>query len=111
MRTGWSSPPMAMRWPFITTLLTMGGLPTPAPSFSVSWCQSQYQSSITSYTALGVARAKLMLGEEFSQTTNGVSYGRSGVSSNDWDSTILARNQAAQNVGFAGFLSYAWSGN
>jgi hypothetical protein len=79
--------------------------------FSVSWCQSQYQSSITSYTGLGVARARLMLGEDFSQTTNGVSYARAGVSSNDWDSAILARNQAAENVGFTGYLTYAWSKN
>jgi len=89
----------------------LSGAEVMAQSFSVSWCQSQYQSSITSYTGLGVARSKLMLGEEFSQTTNGVSYGRAGVSSNEWDSVILARNQAAQNVSFAGFLSYAWSGN
>jgi hypothetical protein len=52
-----------------------------------------------------------MLGEEFTQSTAGADYGRSGVSSNDWDTAILARNQAAQNVGFAGFLSYAWGGN
>ena len=79
--------------------------------FSVSYCQGLYQSSITSYTGLGVPRAKLMLGEEFSHTTTGTSYGRAGVSSNDWDSTIVARNQALQNIGFTGFLSYAWSGN
>src|SRR6267378_6415362 len=60
---------------------------------------------------LGVARAKLMLGEHFSQTISGTSYGRSGLSSNNWDSALVARDQAAQNVAFAGFLSYAWSGN
>jgi len=79
--------------------------------FSVSSCQSLYQSSITSYTNRGVARAKLMLGEHFSQTISGTSYGRSGVSSNDWDTAITVRNQALQNIGFTGFLSYAWGGN
>ena len=79
--------------------------------FSVSYCQSQYQSSINSYTARGVARAKLMLGELFAQTLSGTSYGRSGISSNDWDSAIVARDQGALNVGFTGFLTYAWGGN
>lgn len=80
-------------------------------NYSVGWCEGQYQSSVTSYTSLGVAPGRLMLGEEFTQSTAGTDYGRSGVSSNDWDTVILARNQAAQNVGFAGFLSYAWGGN
>jgi len=80
-------------------------------SFSVSYCQSQYQASLNSYTGLGVPRGKLMLGEHFAQTLAGTSYGRSGVSSNDWDKVIVTRNQAAQNAGFAGFLSYAWGGN
>ena len=79
--------------------------------FSVSYCQSQYQSSITSYTNRGVARSKLMLGEHFAQTLSGTPYGRAGVSSNDWDKVIVARDQGAQNVGFAGFLTYAWGGN
>jgi hypothetical protein len=89
----------------------LSGAEVKANGFSVSWCQGQYQSSVTSYSSLGVARTKLMLGEEFTQSTTGTSYGRSGVSSNDWDTAILARNQAAQNVGFAGFLTYAWGGN
>jgi hypothetical protein len=89
----------------------LSGSEVMSQGFSVSYCQSQYQSSITSYTALGVPRAKLMLGEHFAQTLSGTSYGRSGVSSNDWDSALIARDQAAQNVAFAGFLSYAWGGN
>lgn len=89
----------------------LSGSEIKANGFSVSYCQGQYQSSITSYTGLGVARAKLMLGEHFSQTTSGTGYGRSGVSSNDWDSAIVARDQAAQNIAFTGFLTYAWSGN
>ena len=89
----------------------LSGSEVAGQNFSASYCQSQYQSSINSYTGLGVARAKLMLGEHFSQTLAGTSYGRAGVSSNDWDKVILARNQGAQNVGFAGFLSYAWGGN
>ena len=89
----------------------LSGSEVQGSAYSVSWCQSQYQSSITSYTALGVPRADLMLGEEFTQSVAGTGYGRSGISSNDWDTVIRVRNQAAQNVGFAGFLSYAWGGN
>ena|ERR1043165_2033741 len=89
----------------------LSGSEVQANGFSVSYCQSQYQSSITSYTGLGVARGKLMLGEHFAQTTNGTSYGRSGISSNAWDTVIQVRNQAALNLAFAGFLSYAWGGN
>jgi hypothetical protein len=79
--------------------------------YSVNWCQGQYQSSINSYTALGVPRAKLMLGENFSQTISGTPYGRAGIASNEWEMVVQVRSQAAQNVGYAGFLTYAWSGN
>jgi hypothetical protein len=89
----------------------LSGSEVKANGFSVSWCQGQYQSSVTSYTGLGVARSKLMLGEYFAQTLAGLGYGRAGVSSNDWDTAILVRNQAAQNVGCTGFLSYAWGDN
>jgi hypothetical protein len=89
----------------------LSGSEVQAHSFSVSWCQGQYQSSITSYTGLGVPRSRLMLGEYFSQTVAGTGYGRSGVSSNDWDRALVARNEAAENVAFAGFLTYAWGGN
>jgi len=89
----------------------LSGSEVVSQGFSVSYCQSQYQSSINSYTGRGVARSKLMLGEHFAQTTTGTSYGRAGVSSNDWDSVLVARDQGALNVGFVGFLSYAWGGN
>jgi hypothetical protein len=89
----------------------LSGSEVKANGFSVSWCQGQYQSSVTSYTGLGVAKSRLMLGEYFAQTTTGTGYGRAGVSSNDWDAAILARNQAALNIGYTGFLSYAWGNN
>ncbi len=89
----------------------LSGAEVQANGFSVSYCQGQYQSSITSYTGRGVPRAKLMLGEHFAQTLAGTGYGRSGISSNNWDITIPVRDQAAINAGFSGFLSYAWGGN
>ncbi len=79
-----------------------------AQNFSVSWCQGIYQSSITSYNALGVPTSRLILGEHFAQSLANSGYGRSGVSSNDWDHAINARSQAALNCGYAGFIGYAW---
>jgi hypothetical protein len=80
-------------------------------SFSVSWCQSQYQSSISSYNGVGVATSRLILGEHFAQTVSGTGYGRSGVSSNNWDTAIAVRSLAARNLGFGGFIGYAWDKN
>lgn len=82
-----------------------------AQGFSVSWCQGQYQNSIDSYNALGVPTSRLILGEHFSHNVSASGYGRSGVSSNDWDKSIIARCKAARNVQFAGFIGYAWGGN
>jgi len=89
----------------------LSGQEVQANSFSVSWCQSQYQSSLTSYNARGVPTSRLLLGEHFAQTVADTGYGRSGVSSNAWDSAIAARSLAAKNVGFAGFIGYAWDKN
>ena len=74
----------------------------------MSWCQSQYSSSLANYVSLGVSTNRLILGEHFAHSTNNTGYGRSGVSSNDWDRAIIARSQAAKNLDFAGFIGYAW---
>lgn len=79
--------------------------------FSVSWCQSQYQSSIDHYGNLGVPKSRLMLGEYFSQSTSGTGWGRAGVSASDWIQAINVRSQAAINCGYPGFLGYAWGGD
>ena len=89
----------------------LGGEEVAAQGFSVSWCQGQYQSSTNSYNALGVPTSRLILGEHFSHNLSGSGYGRSGVSSNDWDKVVAARCKAARNVQFAGFIGYAWGGN
>lgn len=85
----------------------LSGLAIANEGFSVSWCQSQYQSSITSYSSLGVPQTRLMLGEHFGQTISD-DWGREDVSSNDWINAINTRGIAARNVGFPGFLSFAW---
>ena len=78
---------------------------------SVSFAQSKYQSSIDSYTARGVDRSRLYLMEHFGQTLAGTGWGRAGVDAAEWDTAIRVRSTAAQRVNFAGFASYAWSGN
>jgi len=78
---------------------------------SVSWCQSQYQSSLNSYLGLGIASSQLYLTEDFAQTVTNTGYGRSGCSYAGWDNAITARSQAAHNIGFAGFCGYAWEHN
>ena len=78
---------------------------------SVQYCLTQYQSSRQSYINRGVDPSRLYLGEDFALTIAGTAYGRSGVSYANWDSALLARTQAEQQSGFAGFLSYAWDKN
>ncbi len=89
----------------------LDGAQIKANGYSVSWCQSQYQSSITAYTNRGVPLAKLMLGEHFGQTVAGTGWGRSGIASNEWDQAIAARSKAAINLAFTGYLTYSWGGN
>lgn len=79
--------------------------------YSVNWCQSQYQSSKTSYLARGVPVGRIFLFEHFGHTVAGTGWGRAGVSYADWDLVILTRGQAIQNANFAGFCTYSWSGN
>ena len=89
----------------------LSGAEVNASGNSVSYCQNIYQSSINSYVARGVSASKLYLIEHFGQTLSGSGFGRAGVSSAGWDNAINARITAAHNCGFAGFVSYGWSGN
>lgn len=78
---------------------------------SVTWCETQYQGSKNSYLNRGVPSGKIYLVEHFGQTEWDTGWGRSGVSYAGWDNAINARCTAARNVGFAGFVSYAWAKN
>ena len=79
--------------------------------FSLSTVQANYQRTETTYNNLGVPTSRLFLGEDYAQTTSGTSYGRAGVSMDDWDHAIELRSQAIHNVGFYGSISFAWSKN
>jgi hypothetical protein len=78
---------------------------------SVAWCEAQYLDAVAAYGALGVGLDRLFLVEHFGQTTPDKSWGRAGVSVAGWHNAIEARSTAAAAVGFAGFVSYAWSWN
>lgn len=86
----------------------LSGQEVGAQDFSVSWCQSQYENTVNTYNARGVPTSRLILGEHFGQTVAGTGWGRAGVSSNDWDSAIRARDAALLETGFAGFIGYDW---
>src|SRR5262249_46033327 len=79
--------------------------------FSVDWWRERYERSKWAYLNRGVPESKLMLIEHFGQTTEQSGWGRAGVSFEDWDTAIVVRSMAAQQVGFVGFLSYAWAKN
>jgi hypothetical protein len=81
--------------------------------FSVSWCQSQYQSYINSFHALGVPDSKLFLAEHYGQTTaaSGDNFGRTGLSHDDWITAIQARCTAIHNISPKGYISYGWQNN
>ena len=89
----------------------LSGAAVNANGNSVLWCQNQYQASKNAYVALGIAPSKLYLVEHFAHTVAGTAWGRSGVSFAGWENAIRARATGAKNVGFAGFVGYAWGKN
>jgi hypothetical protein len=89
----------------------LSGAAINASGNSKAWCKSQYQSSKNSYLNLGIAANRLYLFEHFGHTVAGTAWGRSGVSYAGWDNAIKVRADAAREVGFAGFVGYAWGKN
>lgn len=89
----------------------LSGAAINASGNSKTWCKSQYQSSKNSYLNLGIAADRLYLFEHFGHTVAGTAWGRSGVSYAGWDNAIKVRADAAKEVGFAGFVGYAWGKN
>lgn len=90
----------------------LSGAELKSHSFSTSWAQSQYQTSLNAYGSLGVSASRLIEGEEYAMTTAGNGYGRDGVSYDDWDATIIARAGALHSLGtYYGTIGYAWGKN
>lgn len=78
---------------------------------SVAYCREQYQESIDAYARVGVPLSRLMIIEHFGSTVAGTNWGRSGVSPAGWKNAIEARGEAARQLGFAGYVTYAWGSN
>ncbi|MGH7979654.1 MAG: hypothetical protein ACREE6_09785, partial [Limisphaerales bacterium] len=81
--------------------------------FSTNWCEAQYRESKGKYMRLGVPADRLFLVEDFANTEDAPdkTWGRQGVSAGDWDRAIAVRSAASNEVGFAGFIGYGWSGD
>jgi hypothetical protein len=82
-------------------------------AFSTNWCEGQYRTSKEKYMRLGVPPESLFLVEDFSNTEDAAdkTWGRQGVSAEDWERAIAVRAAASHTVGFAGFIGYGWSGD
>lgn len=96
---------------YVAAEVYLSGKEVNASGNSVAWCTAQYKAAVAAYAALGVPKDRLFLVEHFGQTTPDKAWGRAGVSVAGWHNAIKARSQAAHSVGFAGFISYAWSWN
>ena len=99
------------RYAYIGVENFLSGQEIKSNRFSVRWCRDQYRKSKKSYLDRKVPADKIYLVEHFAQTKAGIHRGRSGVSATEWDKAIEARNAAARQVRFAGFVSYAWGKN
>jgi hypothetical protein len=91
----------------------LGGKVIKDHAFSATWCEAQYRASKEKYMHLGVPSDRLFLVEDFANTENAAdkTWGREGVSAEDWDKAIMVRSAASHKVGFAGFIGYGWSGD
>jgi hypothetical protein len=91
----------------------LGGKAIKDHGFSTNWCEDQYRAAKQKYMRLGVPADRLFLLEDFANTEDAadVSWGRQGVSAEDWDRAITVRSAALHQVGFTGFISYGWSGD
>jgi len=96
---------------YIAAEVQLTGAEVNASGNSVSWCAAQYQDTVQHYANVGVPLSRLMLVDNFANTTAGAGWGRAGVSAQGWRNAIAARIAAAAQVGFAGYWSYAWANN
>jgi hypothetical protein len=91
----------------------LGGKTIKDHGFSTNWCEAQYRASKEKYMHLGIPANRLFLVEDFAHTEDAPdkTLGRQGVAVEDWDRAITVRSAASNKVGFAGFISYGWSGD
>jgi hypothetical protein len=96
---------------YIGAELYLSGKEINAHGNSIAWCRGEYQRAIDAYASVGVPKERLMILEHFGQTLPDKGWGRAGVSHAGWRNAISARTKAAQQLDFAGYVSYAWGTN
>jgi hypothetical protein len=108
----------AATWEAITQYAYVGdecyinGPTVQSDNFSVSTVQQTYQKSFNSWTvSAGVPASRLILSEEYTNSLAGNGFGADGLSGSTWQEAIEARDLAAYNVGFGGYIGYAWHKN
>jgi len=80
---------------------------------ALAWSRNCYLEMRKSYEHYGVPRRRLFIAEHFGHTQHGPrrNWGRCGISQKNWLAAIEARSTAARDVGFAGYVSFAWMYN
>jgi hypothetical protein len=88
------------------------GATVQSEGYSIPAVQNYYQQSFNAWVNnAGVPADRLILSEEYTNSLAGNGYGANGLSGEAWQTAIECRNLAAYNVGFAGYVGYAWSKN
>jgi hypothetical protein len=96
---------------YVAVEVQLTGKAVNASGNSVSYCASQFQASATAYGGVGVDLTRLMLVDSYANSGPTTGFGRQGVSSAGWVNAIAARAAGAAQVGFFGYVSYAWGNN
>jgi len=89
----------------------VGGQMAKSNGFSVSYLKKMYQASADAFKAMKIPKSKLLLCEGFGQSKPPAFFGRSGISSPQWNNLIKLRAQVIHSIRFGGFIAYGWWGN
>jgi len=96
---------------YVAAEIQVSGADVKAARFSVDAVRKQYRDSIESYAQVGVPKTRLLVLDNFSQTPAKTTFGRDGVSEDDWRRAIQVRAAALAPLDAAGYVSYGWAGN
>ncbi len=108
-RSSWQA---IAQYAYIADERYIDGATVQSEGYSVPAVQNFYQQSFNAWVNnAGVPANRLILSEEYTNSSAGNGYGANGLSGEAWQAAIECRNLAAYNVGFAGYVGYAWSKN
>jgi hypothetical protein len=108
-RSSWQA---ISQYAYIADERYIDGATVQSEGYSVPAVQNYYQQSFNAWVNnAGVPADRLILSEEYTNSLAGNGYGANGLSGEAWQAAIECRNLAAYNVGFAGYVGYAWGKN